>query len=113
MESDEEVEMNAHVASLDIPPGTDTHQQMEMEQNEQKSHDNIINDVTKDFEALDPYKADMFTSCINFISEYQSEEETLEEETITSENTTFADAVSDLDDNINDGMIFLSNTQEM
>ena len=113
MESDVEVEMNAHVASLDISPGTDTQQKMEMEQNEYKSHEDIINTVTKEFEALDPYKADMFASCINFVSEYQSEEETLDEETITSENTTFADAVSDLDDNADDGLNSLSNTQDM
>ena len=113
MESDEEIELNAHVASLEISSGPDTQQQNEIDQHEQKLHEEIINNVTKEFDALDPYKADMFKSSINFVSEYQSEEETLEEETITSENTVFSDAVSEMDVHINDGMNSLSNTQEM
>ena len=113
MESEEGVEMNAHVASLDISPEHDTQHQMEMDQNDQKSHEELINTVTKDFEALDPYKTDMFTSCINFVSEYQSDEETLDDNTITSENTTFADAVSEIDDCIAEGVNSLSNTQEL
>ena len=113
MESEEGVEMNAHVASLDIYPENDTQQQMEMDQHDHKSHEEIINTVTKEFKALDPHKTDMFTSCIIFVSEYQSDEETLEDDTIKSENTTFADAVSDLDDCIAEGMNSLSNTQEL
>ena len=71
IDSDENMEINANIVENEqvFPP---------------ISHEELIKDVNDTFEAMDPYKAGIFKPSINFISEFQDDEESLDEETTVS-----------------------------
>ena len=62
------------------------------------SHEDHINSVTVNFNAMDPFRYDMFNPKINFVSDLQSDEESMDESDNHSDDSTFADAMSTIEE---------------
>ena len=110
IDSDDTVEMNANIAMFDV---SDDQNDTVGGDNNMTSHKNFINEVTNEFNDMDPYKAGIFQSSINYVSEFQEGEESLEDKTTSSNGTMFDDAVSETNKEMVKGVNSLSNTEEM
>ena len=63
---------------------------------------------------MDPFRYDMFNPKINFVSDMQSDEESMDVSDEQSDDSTFADAMSTLEEvHGEESMNALSNTEEM
>ena len=78
IDSDDTVEMNANIAMFDV---SDDQNDTVGGDNNMTSHKNFINEVTNEFNDMDPYKAGIFQSSINYDLEFQEGEESLDDKT--------------------------------
>ena len=76
-------------------------------------HEELIKEVTDKFDAMEPYKAGIFQPCIKFISEFQADEESLDEGTTVSEGDMNDDTLADMTNDLFCGVNSLSNTEEL
>ena len=117
------IELNANIATIDSVDKTLDYERTmvnteekfskvaNMSTYEKKNHEDHINSVTEEFNRFEPVKYNMFQPTINFVSEFQSDEENISYSDNQSENTMYMDTVEDVHQEENSNL--LSNTEEM
>ena len=117
--SEDVTELNANIVAIDTSEEMHMNQgQIPLEEdpisketNHHLFHEAHINSVTKYSNGLDPFYYEMFNPKINFVSELQSDEESI---IVQSDDSNYDDAMSNFDEvKGEESMNALSNTEEM